>query len=173
MHNVTEILLGLKNRLDSSNRLLIQATHGNVHWTRFTFNPPIPVKELDRLVNKENLILPEGYKEFLLLHNGVYLFEDEYSAGIALYKAQDIPNRLKQFQYNFGPYLTEDNRGSYPIGSYPNIGEIMINYNYIKEGRKDYMWIADDQMSKMGQNTFESWLDKLIVSQGSFFWEWN
>ncbi|MNL70493.1 hypothetical protein D3C87_1955040 [compost metagenome] len=55
---------------------------------------------------------------------------------------------------------------------------ICVDSNYVKHGRKDYLFDQSIYTSSRDNGeplnlNFELWLDRLLVSQGDHFWLWN
>ncbi|MNG32433.1 hypothetical protein D3C84_1184450 [compost metagenome] len=65
----------------------------------------------------------------------------------------------------------------YPIAKYDQT-VIYVHDAYLKEGRNDYLFdrTVYDSAEHMGTPihlNFETWFERLIVSQGALFWFWN
>ncbi len=167
---INEILSGLKKRLNNG-KLLIQSTDGYCYEAECAFNEPATIKKLEQLQNKTPFILPEDYRYFLSLHNGVTLFKGVFEGQIELYRVEDIPTYYKTFYEAFYSYLEDDLKDSYPIGYYTDLGMVMINNSRVKNGEKDYLWVTSLDPIIFPYN-FQTWLDRTVMAQGNHYWTW-
>ncbi|WP_244944380.1 SMI1/KNR4 family protein [Brevibacillus brevis] len=159
---------GLKKRLDENNQLLVQKWEGLVYPTKFTFNSPATLEMIEEFLRDTQWHLPTDYKNFLLIHNGAWLFEGvRYGGGYELLSLDEIKNS----------HLDYMPKHWYPI-SVSNGDYIFIDSNRAKEGKVDYLvrFNHDDDIipengSSMKMN-FETWLERLIIAQGTEFWTW-
>jgi hypothetical protein len=71
-----------------------------------------------------------------MIYNGANFFSFQYGGACYL-------NNLEQIiPYNIAP-ISKD---FYPIGSYTDLGAVVIDSKRVKEGRKDYMFLASDEI---------------------------
>jgi SMI1 / KNR4 family (SUKH-1) len=167
-NNLSELVLeGLKKRLDNSNRLLVQNRNGKVDTAQFTFNPPANVEEIEEFLRSTHWHLPTDYKNFLLIYNGAWLFESvRYGGGYELLSLDEIKdNHLDYMPVNWYPISI--NNGDY----------IFIDSNRVASGQNNYLvcFNHDDVSTSEGyylNMTFETWLERLIIAQGTEFWTW-
>jgi hypothetical protein len=172
MSNLINITLdALKKRLGSENFLTIQQSNGQLIDVNYIWNAPANKEELDNFTKVTGWKLPEGYKEFLNLHNGANLFlDDDCTASILLYPLTEIINYYNEYNmYYAGAYP----RNWYMIGMYQGYGEyIFIDSDKVNNGQEDYLvYVQVGNIGNIPLN-FETWLDRLIVCQGERFWLW-
>ncbi|MEY9971838.1 hypothetical protein ABH966_002211 [Lysinibacillus sp. RC46] len=166
---ITKSIDALKSRLDSENILVIQREKGYLYNVKFEFNNPASIKDVDRFVEKTGLRLPNDYKEFLLKHNGALLFSDvEYGGGFELLSVEEVHKEYLE-------YLDHFPKNWYPI-SVDNGDYIIIDSSQVEKGQQNYLIRYQggepvEYAIKLNMN-FATWLDRLIVSQGSEFWLW-
>lgn len=161
-YTIKNILDSLKNRLDKNNEIHIQATQGYCYTGKCTFNKPAANEEIDKFIWDTGWSVPDEYREFLLIHNGANFFSFEYGGACYL-------NSLKQ--------INEDNvapisKNFYPVGSYTDLGQIVIDSKRVKAGRKDYMFLSSDSIIAFNCD-FKTWLDRMIITYGINWWEWS
>lgn len=158
---------GFKKRLDNSNRLLVQNRNGKVDTAHFTFNPPANAEEIEEFLRSTHWHLPTDYKDFLLIHNGAWLFKSvRYGGGYELLSLDEIKdNHLDYMPVHWYPISI--NNGDY----------IFIDSNRVKDGQNNYLvcFNHDDVSVSEGyylNMNFETWLERLIIAQGTEFWTW-
>lgn len=165
MSKLTSAISNLKKRLDKDEALLVQQENGYLEKVYVKLNAPATKKEIEHFPFK----LPQDYEEFLRLHHGGRLFftKDGGNNGIELYMIEQI---LEHRSY----YADDFPENWYPVamgydGSFLIITDQHIEGGYLSwyETGNDF----DDDIS-IGM-TFEDWLEKLIIAQGSKFWEWD
>ncbi|MNB65947.1 hypothetical protein D3C75_124100 [compost metagenome] len=130
------------------------------------FFRPATAHEFKEFEETTGIVLPEDYRFFLTLHNGVELFRDVH--------------RGNPSWHIFGLDEIEDARGSYPTpDDYYVIAKhdqtlITVNVIYVKEGRNDYLFDSDTYSCTHIPNpinlNFEVWLERLIAADGKYFW---
>jgi hypothetical protein len=167
---VNQILSGLKTRLNNG-RILVQSTGGYCYNAECLFNEPATESKIEQFHNETAFILPEDYRHFLSLHNGMTLFKGEFEGQIELYRIEEIPTHYKTFYDAFYSYLGDEEKDSYPIGYYTDVGMIMINNSTVKKGDSDYLWVTSID-SIVFPYDFQTWLDQTVMSQGNHYWTW-
>ena len=123
----------------------------------FSFPTGVSEKEIIELANNSYIVIPEDYKEFLLMHNGAKLFKEKFGQIVDLYSVERIPIERSNFQDAFEQYLDEDKKDSYPIGYFTDIGYIMINNSYCINNRMDYIWMTGIEL-KTFPFDFQTWI---------------
>jgi len=167
--SITKSIDALKSRLDSENILVVQRDEGFLFNVKFEFNTPASIKDVDLFVEKTGWCLPNDYKEFLLKHNGALLFSDaEYGGGFELLSLEEIHREYLEF-------LDYIPKNWFPI-SVDNGDYIIIDSSQVEKGQKNYLirYQGGEPVEyAIKLNTdFATWIDRLIVSQGSEFWLW-
>lgn len=157
-------LEALKKRLDSKGLLEIQQEEGYLEKAEVFFNPPATEKDLKKLPFN----VPKDYEEFLLLHNGGLIFNHpEYGGGFELFTIDEILEHraIPGFDYpdNWFP-IAYGYDGCYLIVTDKMVGN---GYLYVMDTGYNF---EDNMFIGM---TFEDWLEKIIIAQGSKFWEWG
>ncbi|MEY9975683.1 SMI1/KNR4 family protein [Lysinibacillus sp. RC79] len=166
---ITKSIDALKSRLDPENILVVQRDEGYLYNVKFEFNNPATIKDVGRFVKKTGFFLPVDYKEFLLKHNGALLFSDvEYGGGFELLSIEEVHKEYLE-------YLDYFPKNWYPI-SVDNGDYIIIDSSQVEKGHQTYLIRYQggepvEYAIKLNMN-FTTWLDRLIVSQGSEFWLW-
>lgn len=173
MNKLLQVTLkSLKQRITSGQLVSFYRGLGYSRECKFSFYKAATNKEIEEFETETGTLLPESYKEFLLLHNGARLFEvinDELDQSnwfvfgheeISDYRAMEImPDHM------------------YPIAKYDQT-LICVNENRLKEGQEDYLFDrtiytgADVEGEDIKLN-FEIWFERLIIAQGEHFWFWN
>ncbi|NRR19735.1 SMI1/KNR4 family protein [Brevibacillus sp. MS2.2] len=167
-NNLSQLALdGLKKRLDANNQLLVQKWEGLVYPTKFTFNSPATLEMIEEFLRDTQWHLPADYKKFLLIHNGAWLFAGvRYGGGYELLSLDEIKNSHLDYMPKHW-YPVSINNGDY----------IFIDSNRVKAGQNNYLvcFNHDDVSTSEGfylNMTFETWLERLIIAQGTEFWTW-
>lgn len=163
---VASILEGLKKRLDEHNSMTVQLEKGFVYRAVFVFHSPASEQEIDQFEKDMDVRLPADFRDFLLLHNGAQLFTDAYAGGgyklLSLERIRERHQKFKDMPKNLLPISR--NNGDY----------FFIDADRVRQGACNYLVRFDheDPLCHVKLN-FETWLDRLIVSQGAAFWEWK
>jgi hypothetical protein len=161
-YTIKNILDGLKQRLNKDNETLIQSTNGYCYTGKCIFNNPSTNEAIDNFVEKTDWSIPEEYREFLLIHNGANFFSFKYGCACYLNRLEQIiPDNIAPISKDF-----------YPIGSYTDLGQVIINSKRVREGRKDYMFLSSNEIIDF-KCDFITWFDRMIITQGINYWEWR
>lgn len=162
MSLIIDTLNALKQRINQDGLLIVQREEGYVGKMQIILNPPATDLDLQRLP----FSLPEDYEEFLRLHHGGLLFDEpDGGGGLSLLTVDEILEDMLYYEYP---------EGWFPI-AYGYDGCHLLITNQSSLGGYLYWFdsgssFEDDQFLGM---TFEQWLEKFIIAQGSKFWEWN
>lgn len=155
-------LKGLKSILDTHGTFPLLQPGGFVFEDPyFNFKDPAAEAEIAHLENVFKVTLPNDYKEFLRLHNGMEIID-----GIEILSINDV------IQYNEVQDLPEE---CILIG-YHFDGRYVIDTKRYHNGL-DYMFYLDsidpfEEAQDLSSN-FEIWFDRLLSSNGSKYWELN
>lgn len=160
---------GLKQRLNSDGTLNVQREEGYVFQAKCTFNSPVTEEEIHQFEKDTNWKLPMSFKQFLLKNNGARLFKHvKCGGGYELLGLDEIRD-------NHLDYMPEK---WYPI-SINNGDYLFIDSSKVEKGKDDYLVYFEHDSDICPENgrrillNFETWLDRLIVSQGAEFWSWS
>jgi len=157
-------------RLNEEEELVVQTTQGGTYSAVFSFHSPASEEMIEELLNHIKVDLPEDYLNLLRLHNGLELFgSKKFGGAIAFFSIQEILRNLETFREIYSDY---DEYGlCIPIGHFPDIGFITLNMSKHKVQHNQYILIMGI-IPQTVAGTFEMFFDRLIVSQGSCYWEW-
>ncbi|MVO97943.1 SMI1/KNR4 family protein [Paenibacillus lutrae] len=165
MASVDKTITGLKELYKDTHRL-IQSSDGYLYNTKCVFNEPATIQQITSLCNEKKWTLPEDYKQFLLITNGAKIFYDEYyGMSWEFFNINDLltlpylqfPDHLVPIAFHIGDFL-------------------VIDTNKVDEG--NYLSFQDHEESLSSPSVlfnygFDVWLDRLVVCQGTKFWEWK
>lgn len=165
---VFKTLESLKELIEKSPAMYFQRGLGHLKPCSFSFYKPNSEETIIKFVEETGLHIPESYKDFLMLNDGAILFNDisEYANGAwDIFGLEDILDFIDK-------KVAPDNL--YVIAKYDSI-LIYIDSSRVKAGREDYIFVGSEYVPDAEDivMNFELWFERLIVSQGSFFWEWN
>ncbi|MFC7370771.1 hypothetical protein ACFQPF_03685 [Fictibacillus iocasae] len=159
--SISNVLSGLKTRLDYKNSLTIQSSDGHLFDMSFIFNHPI-----DEAVLRIYENVPEDYKNYLRLHDGTKFFSSEYGALFGIYSLEEALGIVEKVK--MGEYVPMEYKDVwFPIGYVQDIGGLYIdlstdNHHLIVVGISIYDLLCD----------FPTWLDRMIRVNGEIYWEW-
>ncbi|CAN2249280.1 Knr4/Smi1-like domain-containing protein [Bacillus subtilis] len=125
----------------------------------FRFRDPSSPQEISNLEKKLGVTFPNDYKEFLLQHNGMEMFD-----GIELLSTEGI------IDYNG----VQDFPGGYVLIGYHYDGRYVIDTNKSKNGLGYMLYLdsIDDIEDAVNLNSnFEIWFDTLVSFNGTKYWE--
>lgn len=158
-YSISDILEGLKKRINSNSELLIQVEGGEVEKAKFEFSLQAETKDINLLTEKYNIKLPQDYIDFLLIHNGAKLFDigfgeytEIYSINQVIETSELIPDAL--------PSLL-------PIARCPSYQVFLDtlcteNNIFINKGASEFDFTG---------LTFKGWLESLIITNGNSYFE--
>lgn len=165
-----ETLGALQSRLKKDPVWNVQVEEGFTYDAQFTFNKGASEEELNKLEKSLNVNLPLDYKEFLLRHNGSHLFIDT-KGDSCTFKLLSISEILDTCDYADYP------EGWFGIAYGFDGGMLAVNTNDIKDNARNakYLYWVDccayEDGDRLNTN-FETFLDRLIVCQGTDYWKW-
>lgn len=166
---VRKSLEALNERLNDESGLLIQKLEGITREVSFYFSDPLSEEEINRFCSKFQVSFPDDYKEFMYMTNGADLFyDDAYGSGVIILSIESIVNVIKE---------DESPKHFLPVVNITDWGYLYVDCERWNRGKKDYLvWkefgYSFDEVININSN-FELWLDRIIVSQGAVFWDWN
>lgn len=159
---IGQTLTSLKKRFEPSDHLQIQVESGYIYDAKCVFYDPVLDQEFEQFMQKVNFRLPEDYIRFLKNTNGCRLFDDaQYGGEAVLYGLQEL----------FRTY-EEANTGYLKIACIYQ-DHIFIDLKSSMKGAPNYIMIGENQEYRPLNMNFELWFDRLVVAQGSKFWEWT
>lgn len=171
MNNLFLTLTSLKERLINTPIIKGQRELGYLFECSFVFHNACTEERINEFTEETAFEIPQGYREFLLIHDGAILFQDESgqsNPSWIIFGIDDIIDYL-----NIHPVP----KHLYPIAKYDQT-VVFVNGDRVSEGREDYLFDRSiyDSIDCEGVDiklNFELWFERLIVSQGSHFWFWN
>ncbi|GIN88468.1 hypothetical protein J6TS2_48540 [Heyndrickxia sporothermodurans] len=86
---IISILEELKSKLNANFETTIIDQWGKTRKVTFTFNEPASIEKINRFEKEFDWVLPKDYKNILLIHNGLDIFEDENGSGFELYPIEE------------------------------------------------------------------------------------
>lgn len=153
--NINDIVLSIK-KINGDIYL------GEAEFDTFScqFNPPINDDEICNFEKIFSCKIPDDFKEFLKISNGLSFFN---SSDFQLYSLNQIKEKLLENDYL---------KGVYPIGYFLE-DEILIKSDEINNDY--YIYVGDvysiDEFYKIEYN-FTLFLDRLLSSNINNFWRW-
>jgi len=167
--------VSLKNRLTSENTLTVQSEGGYISEVGFEWKKAASKHELLNFERKNSIVLPESFKEFLLLSNGATLFKDiKYGQwGCTIYGLDDlleITNKAKTWGYDI-------NSNWLVFASWIGDCDVLI-FDLRKSRNNENNYIIDGNSSESVNDwqpikgDFSKWFDRLVVAQGCKYWRW-
>ncbi len=158
----------LKKRLSAENTLLIQDEHGCVKTVEFKWENSATDTEISQFENDNKIILPEDYKKFLKISNGTTLFMDTW--GYQIYGLSEIMEETEKAKWPdfkdtwlvFGRHQSDGDLYIFDLEKVKNNEKVYLLYGMECDHPSDYFYLG----------SFGTWLDRLIVSQGSQYWLW-
>lgn len=165
MSKLATAISNLKQRLDKDGFLWIQQEDGYLEKAKVQLNVPATEKEIERLPFK----LSTDYEEFLRLHQGGRLFftEDGGNNGIELYTIEQILEHRSYYGEDF-----PDNW--FPVATGYDGSFLIITDQQIDGGYLSWFDTGNNFEHDLSIGmSFEEWLEKLIITQGSNFWDWD
>lgn len=167
-----EFIKVLKERL-INNTLMVQQENGYYAKVGFHWNKPATIEEINAYEEQNGIRLPMEYKDFLLISNGAVLFKDinygQWGCNILPY--QDTINVTNQLRIDGFEIKKQWLVFSTWLGDMDHLFFDLENINTNK-------YIIDVELDSIEEweyinGSFETWLDRLIVSQGCKYWKWN
>ncbi|MFB0843107.1 SMI1/KNR4 family protein [Paenibacillus oleatilyticus] len=163
-------LKSLKARLAKQPTLWIQRESGYVIPCTCSLYKAAKPEELYSFVKETGFFLPTSYIDFLKMHDGAILFQDQSEYVDTPWYIFGLEEIMEYSEQNELP------PNLYAIAKYDQT-VIFIDSSRVKEGREDYLFEGSilnlaDEFKAIDLN-FELWFERLIVSQGAFFWYWN
>lgn len=168
---ISKSLTGLKKVLNNNNRMEILGIEGAVLEVKCTFNEPSNIEKLKQFEESTGLLLPDDYRDFLLIHDGAIIFEVllnssiNIGGGLYLFSIDEVKNRKEELAFQ---------QNHYPIASLLEGHHLVVDVEKIKNNDRNYLLITNpffDEITMLNLN-FELFLDRYLLSQGSSFWEW-
>ncbi|WP_025847579.1 SMI1/KNR4 family protein [Paenibacillus ehimensis] len=161
-------LKSLKARLAKQPILWVQRELGYVKPCTCAFYKAATPDQIYSFVKETSFFLPTSYIDFLKMHDGAILFQDQSEYVNPPWYIFGLEEIMEYSEQNELP------PNLYAIAKYDQI-IIFIDSSRVKEGREDYLFegaTIGHEYEAINLN-FELWFERLIVCQGAFFWYWN
>jgi hypothetical protein len=160
----------LKQRLDKDNKMVIQEREGTLSECEFIFNLPVNENALNDFRKSVRYDIPADYMEFLKQNNGCKLFyESDTGEGWSFLSLKDISDYISE-----RPEFYKDQW--IPIATSLD-GILMIDSNLINSNDGYLLWslegIERPENSDNLKLNFELFFDRLVIANGTNFWEWS
>ena len=165
----------LKKRISINGTLIVQNESGFIGEMGFEWNDPANDYDITKFEQKNNIILPKEFKEFLRTSNGAVLFKDlKYGQwGCRILGLDDliaISNEVTTWGLELKPewLVFATWYGDCDILIFDLHKCNLDDKNYIidgSQGDREKDWINI-------RGGFSKWIDRLIVAQGAKYWRW-
>lgn len=164
---ITRNLDILKSQL-TDGKMVQHYPNTHVFHTGCTFNKPATQEQIDDFKKRTNWNLPKQYEELLLYTNGVVLFRDEYGSGFEILGLDEIElDHFDPMPSNWIPVVACVSVGDY----------IFFDSDQVESGSNYLMWHNHEQYydepTLRFTIDFATWLERLIITRGAWFWEWK
>lgn len=131
------------------------------------FNSPATEAEIIQLEKAKGVKFPEEFLHFLRFSNGARLFTTEYGGGMEFHSI----NQILEYDLDYMP------KNWIPI-AYDNGDYLLFDSLKLAHNDLDYlMWHNHEQHfsnpSVRFNISFEKWIERYVIAQGSSFWQWN
>ncbi|WP_374723295.1 SMI1/KNR4 family protein [Calidifontibacillus erzurumensis] len=163
------VIKALKQRLEATGKLTLQREDGELREVTCEWNDPASEKELADFSLKTGWYLPEGYRQFLKLHNGAKIFTD----SIDYFELFDLNNIIKYYREYEINYKGAYKKSWYMIGYYKGFGDyLFIDAEKAANNNSSYLvYVQTGDIQDLPLN-FDIWFDRFIVAQGARYWLW-
>ncbi|MEB6551355.1 SMI1/KNR4 family protein [Heyndrickxia sporothermodurans] len=174
MTRIQEVLDKLKSQLDeNSTRLnpkgLLDEDDKDILREECIFEEPATEEDVKSLETELGITIPNDYKEFLLLHNGMTLFSS-YLVEYKFFSLNEIREHFPIVQEGRKELDLKPNK-DYPIGEFPDVGYIIMDSKKIKNRSSEGAIYVNHLSPEQTKESFVSFVQKLIENPGDFFWE--
>ncbi|MFJ8261007.1 SMI1/KNR4 family protein [Rummeliibacillus sp. NPDC094406] len=173
MTKIKKVLDALKSQLDENFIRLdpdgLIGRDGTILREECEFNPPSTEEEIFSLEKELGIIIPQDYREFLLLHNGMTLFKS-YLVEYKFFSLDEICENFLIVQEDRKVDDLEPTK-DYPIGEFPDVGYIMIDDKKVKKDSSQGAIYVGHIMPEETKESFASFIENVIEKTGEFFWE--
>lgn len=159
----------LKQRLDEDYKLTVQGEEGLLSECEFIFNPSVNENELNDFIKSVRYDIPIDYIEFLKQNNGCRLFyESDTGEGWNFLSLKDISEYIKE-----RPEFYKDRW--IPIATSQD-GILIIDLTLINTNDGYLLWSTEGREKPEDSDNlkvnFELFFDRLIIANGTNFWDW-
>jgi SMI1/KNR4 family protein SUKH-1 len=170
-------LAALRSKLDATSHMQVIQEGGYCWNAHFVFRSSATTEALENMKGQLQVPLPKAYEEFLLYSNGALLYHDDVYGqwGFRCYGTEEFlaANAKRQAPYGKDwphPYLIfAESLGDADV-------LILDTAKLTKEGRD--CPVIDGDSGYLPQKwtpitrSFDDWLDRLVVAQGTKYWRW-
>ena len=134
-----------------------------------TFNEAASEDEINLVEKELGITMPNDYRDFLLLHNGMTLFSS-YLTSYTFFSLDEIRTNFLIVQKDFKEEDLEPTK-DYPIGEYPDVGYIMISDALVTKYSSQGAIYVGHILPEETEESFVSFVENVIKKTGEFFWE--
>jgi cell wall assembly regulator SMI1 len=175
MNEIEELLNDLKSKLDEDfsmldkDGLLDEDDKAPLRHF-FTFNPPAPEEEIEKLEQDLGIILPNDYRELLTIHNGMLLYSS-YLAEVKYLSIEEIRQKYEEIQEFRFKHLDVEKNKDYPIALLMDVGYVMMKSSRIKNGSSNGAVVVGEIDEEETNMPFYTFLENTINTPFEYFWE--
>ncbi|WP_299515897.1 SMI1/KNR4 family protein [uncultured Rummeliibacillus sp.] len=173
MPEIKKVLDNLKSKLDENFSRLdpdgLIGRDGTVLREKCIFNPPAKEEDIRSLEKELGIKVPQDYREFLLLHNGMTLFKS-YLMEFKFFSLDEIREGFKDVQ-EFKKEEDLKTTKDYPIGEFQDVGYIMVDAHKLKKHSSQGAIYVGHIMPEATEESFVTFVENVIENTGELFWE--
>ena len=131
MKDIEVLLKELKSKLDEKSSLadwdgLLDRDDKTPLRHYFTFNPPATEEEINKLEQDLGITIPDDYREFLTIHNGMILYSS-YLLEVKYLSIDEIRQEYENVQdFRVKEELYEERNKDYPIAELVDVNFVMM-----------------------------------------------
>lgn len=170
MSEIKVILEAFKTLLDNNLTLKSYGLKGEIDENHFTFNEPATEEQIVALEKGLGIVIPHDYRELLLLHNGMLLFSNDLSE-LEFYDINKVKEEYVNYQTFIKAHNIDGDKGDYPIGRYPDVGQIMILSKKVKKKSSKGALVVGEVDKEQTKVSLTDFIDNELATPLSFFWE--
>jgi hypothetical protein len=167
----------LRSLLDAESNLEVIHEGGHLWKAHFTFGTPATREAIEETKRQLQVSFPASYEQFLLYCDGAVLYYDtEYSQwGFQLYGTKDL------FSINAErrePYENEWPSHYLIFGTSRGDSDLLVIDTAHKSDEEGHYPVIDGDSGYSPSEwvviapDFGTWLDRLVVAQGTKYWRW-
>lgn len=175
MSNIKTLIQELKSNLDESSTMLnkdgiLDENDKDPLRYHFTFNPPANEEEIEKLEQDLGIKIPDDYKEYLTIHNGMILYKS-YLAAVEFLSIEEVRENYEKVQEDRFENLDIEKNKDYPIIELMDVGFVMMKSSRIKNGSSEGAIVVGEYDEEETNMSFNAFLENIIKTPFEYFWE--